>query len=304
MTERPTRISLLCVASPNRGWDSVFGTLASFLPQEGGIGWQFLVAAPAGRIDAARLQGEFPWVEYVEGGAGDTAPELRNLALRQSRGELVAFIDDHIELPRRYLLGIDQAARRGLRLFGGYVENANPGSLSSWAHYFCEYHKWLPSVPQGPMDDLPGSNFVIERRLLDRYLPFPRGEFGLETLLFARCIADGHQPRFVHDFYIRHWHVERIRTFWRHIAFDYGVNFARARRFGTFRRFCYAAAFPLTAVVLYVRVVRNAARDRRLLGRLLACTPQLMLTLLVRSAGEAVGYLKPSPTCADIQGTD
>lgn len=295
MTECPPRISLLCVVSPNRGWDSVFATLASFLPQAGDMGWQFLVAAPAGRLDAARLQGQFPWVEYVEGGAGAAAPKLRNLALQQARGEFVAFIDDHIELPRHYLLGIDRAARRGLQLFGGYVENANPGSLSSWAHYFCEYHKWLPSVPEGPMDDLPGSNFVIERRLLFGYLPFPAGEFGLETLLFARCIADGHQPGFVHDFYIRHWHVERISTFWRHIAFDYGVSFARNRGFGPLKRLCYAAMFPLTAAVLYLRTLRNVLTSPAYLGRLILCTPQLLATLLVRSSGEAVGYLRGPP---------
>jgi hypothetical protein len=150
-------------------------------------------------------------------------------------------------------------------------------------------------VPEGEMADLPGSNFVVERSLLESYLPFPAGEFGLETLLFARCIADGHQPGFVHDFYIRHWHVERISTFWRHIAFDYGVSFARHRGFGPLKRLCYAAVFPLTAAVLYLRTLRNVITSPAYLGRLILCTPQLLATLLVRSSGEAVGYLREPP---------
>ena len=136
------------------------------------------------------------------------------------------------------------------------MENANPETIQSWTHYFCEYSKWLPIVKEGPVADLPGSNFVVESRLLRSYTPFPEQGFGLETRFFEQCNRDGHQAHFVHNFRIRHLHVEKISTFWRYMGFHYGVWFGRTRGFGPLRRMCYAAVFPLTALVLYLRVFK------------------------------------------------
>ena len=289
------RISLICVISPNRGFDTIFDTLRSFQPQDGNISWQFIVAhiPDAGRAD--QLQSEFPWVERIEGKDSNTIPTLRNLALRKARGQYIAFVDDHIFFPRDYLQGIDTAARRGFRIFGGIVENANPETIHSWTHYFCEYSKWLPIVKEGPVTDLPGSNFVVESRLLSSYRPFPEQGFGLETHFFEQCRRDRHQPHFVHDFRIRHLHVEKISTFWRFISFNYGVWFGRIRGFGLLKRMCYAAAFPLTALVLYLRVFKNVMRSPEYLGHFLLSTPLLLLTFAIRSAGEAVGYMRGAP---------
>ena len=289
------QISLICVISPNRGLDSVFDMLRSFRPQDGNISWQFIVAdiPDAGRAD--RLQSEFPWVERIEGKRSDTIPTLRNLAVRKAAGQHIAFVDDHIFFPRDYLQGINKAVGRSFRIFGGIVENANPETIQSWTHYFCEYSKWLPIVKEGPVADLPGSNFVIESRLLRSYGSFPEHEFALETHFFEQCQRDGHQPHFVHDFRIRHLHVEKISTFWRLISFKYGVWYGRTRGFGLLKRVCYAAAFPLTGLVLYFRVLRNVMGSPEYLGRLLLSTPLLLLTFAIRSAGEAVGYIRGAP---------
>ena len=42
-------------------------------------------------------------------------------------------------------------------------------------------------------------------------------------------------------------------------------------------------------------VLRNAARSRFYLAKLLRCTPLLLATFAVRCSGEAVGYLRGSP---------
>ena len=289
------RFTLITTISPNRGPDSVYHLLDSFLPQVGESTWQFIVASRPDPQLATRLELDYSWVRHVEGQPGDETPVLRNRALEQAGGQYIVFIDDHIELPSDYLAGLDRAAQRGYGLFGGPVENANPETVASWAHYFCEYAEWLPVVPEGPASDLPGSNFAVDRDLLDRYLPFPARKFALESLLISRCIRDGHQPQFVHDFRMHHFHVERISEFWKHICFPYGIAFARSRGFGPPRRLLYAAAMPLTVLLLYARVLRNAVRSRFYLGKLLRCTPVLLATFVVRCSGETVGYLKGSP---------
>lgn len=289
---RDFRFTLITTTSPNRGLDSIYQLLDSFRPQQGDLTWQFIVASRPDTVLATRLESDYSWVQHVEGRPGEGIPALRNRALEQAGGHYIVFIDDHIELPSDYLVGLDRAAQRGYDLFGGVVENANPETTASWAHYFCEYSKWLPVVPEGPVSDLPGSNFVIDRDLLTHYLPFPDRKFALESQLFGRCIRDGHQPHFVHDFSMRHFHVEQISEFWKHICFRYGIAFARSRGFGPLRRLLYAAAMPLTVLLLYARVLRNAVRSRFYLARLLRCTPLLLATFAVRCSGETVGYLK------------
>jgi hypothetical protein len=286
------RFTLITTISPNRGPDSIYHLLDSFLPQEGEVSWQFIVASRCEPRLSARLACDYPWVRHVTGGTRDTTPALRNRAIEQAVGRYIVFIDDHIELPADYLVGLDRAASRGFSLFGGPVENANPETVASWAHYFCEYAKWLPVVPEGPVADLPGSNFAIDRELLARYLPFPDRKFALETHLFQGCIRDGQQPQFVHDFCTRHFHVERIYEFWKHICYPYGVAFARARGYGLFRRLLYAAAMPFTVLLLYARVLHSALPDRYYLFKLLRCTPVLLATFVVRCSGETVGYLE------------
>ncbi|MEO2023071.1 MAG: glycosyltransferase [Pirellulaceae bacterium] len=292
---RDCRFTLITTIGPNRGPDSIYQLLDSFHSQQGELTWQFIVASRPDPVLATRLQNDYSWVRYVTGRPGEGIPALRNRALKHAVGQYIVFIDDHIELPSDYLVGLERATQRGYDLFGGVVENANPETAASWAHYFCEYSKWLPVVPEGPVSDLPGSNFAIDRGLLTQYLPFPDHKFALESHLFSQCVRDGHKPQFVHDFSMRHFHVEQISEFWKHICFRYGIEFARSHGFGPLRRLLYAAAMPFTVLLLYARVLRNAARSRFYLAKLLRCTPLLLATFAVRCSGEAVGYLRGSP---------
>jgi len=295
LAQPDVRITLISVVCPIRGMDSIFKTLEAFLPQDGNISFQFIIVDVPDTGRAERLKKEFPWAERAEGKPGDSLTVLRNCALAQATGQYLVFVDDHIGFPRDYLLGIDRAAKKGFRIFGGLVENANPATVQSWTHYFCEYSKWLPTVVEGPMTDLPGSNFVVESGLLQSYLPFPDQGYGLETHLFKQCMRDGHELHFVHDFRIYHRHAERILVLWRYFSFNYGVWFGRTRDFGMVRRVFHAAAFPLTAAILYLRIFKNARKSPQLLRRFISCTPLLLLTVTIRAAGEAVGYLRGAP---------
>jgi len=291
--ERPI-ISLITVVTPNCGTDSVFATLESFLPQKGRTPFEvFVVDHCKSQSRQAHYERNFPWVRVIWAEVGETIPNQRRRALKLARGEFVAFFDDHVFFYPDYLQGIQRCIDRGSEVFGGVVENANPESLSSWAQYFSLYSKFLPVASPGETEDLPGSNFVIKASLLGNWDDDRDHdhEFGLETILFAKLKKQRTRLELVHDFRIRHRHCGNISSAWTSFVFPYGIWFASCRGFGTARRVAYALASPLTAMVLYLRVLAAVWRHPYYLRKFVLVTPLLLATFAVRVGGETIGYL-------------
>lgn len=283
-------VSVILVSSPNRGDDSIWETLASF-PQHSAVRHEVLVVDDDSPQRHARYASEFPWVTRVATPGPVTVPTGRNAAIARSNGEILAFADDHIRFPADYLERLVHAFSSGADVVGGSVANANPDTSGSWAHYFAEYSKWLAGIPHPDTDDLPGSNWAMRRTLYDEFGGFATQTFGLETALFRQFAAAGrriaHEPSLV----IGHIHETSIVRFWP-ISFRYGVAYGAGLKLSRLQHLVRALGFPLIAATLLARSYAKASQTPEYSRKFWAVSPQLTITFLIRSFGEACGHCR------------
>ncbi len=294
-------VSVIIVISPNRGYDSIFETLASFCA-DASIPHEILCADFDGSRCSERLGLDFPDVRRVACLPDEPIPLARNRAISAAHGSLLAFADDHIRFPRNYLRVLTDSFASGAGIVGGSVSNANPQTYASWTHYFVEYSKWLDGIRNPDRGDLPGSNWAIQRELFQRLGGFEPTGFGLETHLIQQCRKKGivirHEPKLV----IGHIHVTRIRDFWP-IAFQYGRWYAATLPVSALQRPLRAAAFPAVCAVLFWRSFAQARQRFCYLRHFLMASPSVLLTFLIRSLGESCGHLLGAPAADPGSGS-
>jgi glycosyltransferase involved in cell wall biosynthesis len=283
-------VSIIAVVTEDRGSDSIFSTLNSFLQQEGDIDFEFIVVDEANEQREKIFSEHFPWVKLIQTERLLPVPYLRNIALQHARGEIIAFADDHIFFLPRYLKSLVAVFSKGYRIVGGPVANANQEAFAGWVQHFCEYHNWLPGILEGVVEDLPGSNFAYHADLLNKLGPFPEGQFGVETHLHKKAMEEGNELYLCHGLRIAHVNDEKISNFWAR-RFKYGRLFAARRSFPIWKRITYTLISPLIALIEYIRIFNHARHDRTYLKKFIQCTPLLLLTLFIWMAGECFGYV-------------
>gem|GEM_PF-1772429 len=282
-------MSVIVVATPNRGRDSIWETLDSF-PRNSSVSHEVIVADSGDESRRKKYESGYPWVRLVWGERAWTVPTGRNAALATTGGGLIAFCDDHIRFPADYLEALMVGFKPEVEVLGGAVANGNPITTGSWAHYFAEYSKWLPGTPHPDLNDVAGANWAIRRELLDELAGFAEGEFGFETDLVGKLKGQGRRVEHAPGWRIGHIHETRIVDFWP-ISFEYGRAYAKSRADGLLRRLLVVVGAPALALLLLARSFEKARHRREYWQPFLMCLPKLGATFLVRAFGEASGHL-------------
>ena len=283
-------VSFIVVVNTNSSFGAIFNLLDSFYPQEGSIPFEFIVIEEENKETERIYRQRFPWVKFLTVEKMLRGSSLRNMALCHARGEIIAFLEDHITVRSDYLKNLMGCFDAGYGIVGGPVENGATKFPDGWVEYFAEYNKWFPQIPAGEINDLPGCNFAYRREVLEKIGFFEEGYFKLESIFHAKARKQGYQFYFCPALLVKHFDEKRLFDFWKY-RFAYGRLFAAKREFGLFRRLAYALFFPLIAVYEYVRIFNHARKDRVLLKKLIQCTPWLLPTLSIWALGECVGYL-------------
>jgi GT2 family glycosyltransferase len=232
----------------------------------------------------------FPWVRLIQSEKMIPGGYFRNIGVRHASGQFLAFFEDHVIVHMHYLQNLVSAFAKGYDIVGGSVTNGNPEKISSWVQYFCEYHKWLPCSKGGLRDDLPGSNFACQRKVLQTLGAFSEERFKLESHFFTKAKKNGFTLYFAPEVRTSHFN-ERRAMFFSRKRFHYGRLYAARRGFRWPKRLLYISFSPLIAILEYVRIFFHARCNNIYLIKFLLCTPQLLLTLFIWMGGECMGYL-------------
>jgi hypothetical protein len=171
------------------------------------------------------------------------------------------------------------------------VYNANPRGMFSWSGCILDYGRWAAGMPAGQIESAPVYNAAFRREVLlalgDR-LSSALGQSDELGLAFA---GNGQRVLFEPRARIGHANMTRLRDWlWNRFLGGNLIATNRSRRWSATKRLVYIAGSFLIPVVLLQRLLPGIRRTRQSQqlppGTLLA----IVLGLVLRAAGEALGY--------------
>lgn len=222
--------------------------------------------------------------------------EMRAEGVRQARGEMVAFMEEHCMALSGWLAAIMAAGKGPWAGVGGEVHNALPGAGISDAVWLMNYPaRWRPPARYGPSKSLPGQNSAYKREVLlalDSDLP---SLLQSEILLMWKLVEQGYEIGIDPAIKFRHINETSLRQlgrgyYWMHRSFGHAR--AQSYRWSWATRLARVLATPLLPWVRLMRYTRLALRDRpddlRIICR---HAPALVIAQYFSALGMAVGYL-------------
>jgi hypothetical protein len=267
--------------------------LAALAPQVASTETEVIVVRASGRadsIDKQRWSGSMPLLRWIDAPEHSTVPRLRGLGLAAARAERIALLEDDCIVAAdwcRQALSLEGPAVAT----GGAVEPDSYDRTLDWAVYFCEYGRFMRPLVNSPGAPLTGNNVVYTRAAFTRLPPESLSEFR-ETFVHAAWQRAG-VPTTVTDRLVvtnvNRWQPRHVTS----VPFHHGRAYA-AERFAQ-RSGVSRLGFAILAIGLPLlksaRIVGETLSRKRLLGRLVAAFPWILVFVTSWSAGEFAGCL-------------
>jgi hypothetical protein len=266
--------------------------LESIAPQAAGVNAEILVAANWRNRGGAQasLGADFPDVKWIAVPDATTVPAMRQLGIAESRGEIVALIEDDCIADSGWCRAILAAHRTPDVAIGGAVEPGPYRRSLDWAVFFCEYGRFMPPLPERQTTDLAGNNLSYKREAL---ASLPMSADGFVDFFVHRDWANaGRSTRADASIRIQQansWGLRQVTS----VPFHHGRGFA-GNRFPAMSwplRACFSGLALLLPMLAVVRLTRVVGSRRRFFGRLVQALPWIVVFASSWSVGEAVGYL-------------
>ena len=281
--------ALSVVMASVNGWETLGATLRSIdaLPERGRI--EVIVVDRVGGTTRDRLNAHRPAVNLIANDDRLSIPRLRYRGVCQSRGDLVAILEDHAEVDPAWASALIDAHAGPWGAVGGPVENGKTGWIND-AGFLCEYAAYMAPVPDGESSDLPGNNIAYKRDDLLRHAHL-LDEGKWESWINDRLRNEGIPLASAAGAVVRHIKPFRLGNFLTQ-RFHFSRSYAGMRRpdQSVARRLIYGLGSAILPALLLARTARTAASKGRL-GEFARCLPLLALFFVVGAIGEMVGYL-------------
>ena len=256
---------------------------------------EVIIVAPSAReleLDETATAG-LGAVRIIEVGHIFPMPPSRAAGVRAATAPVVFLGETHSYAGPGFAAAILDAHRGPWDAVVPGFDNANPTSALSWAAFLADYGYWHALLPGGEVASGPTWNVAYKREALlslgdDLEKALSAGDHLWEAFREA-----GRKWFHAPSAPLGHVNVSRPGA-WVHERFLAGTMIAKNRnaRWPLPRRVAYALGSPLIPFVLLRRLWRPW-RLTRAAGLLpMGTTPALLAGLLLRTAGEAIGYLR------------
>lgn len=164
----------------------------------------------------------FPKVNLIKLNKRTFPGEARNIGVRNSSGEIVAFIDSDCEADKNWLGNGVKKIIEGYDIIGGPVKNGNPENLISMADHLLTFKDFLPGAPCRAVDFLPSCNLICKKSDFNDIGGFPPGVPVAEDTLFCyRAKKKELRLLFDPEVSICHYNRTRVTGFLSH-QFNFG----------------------------------------------------------------------------------
>lgn len=267
---------------------SLAKTVASILGQQSARSIEVLVVVSGTEEDPSGAPQPCPGVRVLQSPGRLVPGAARNWGVRESRGDLVAFLDADAVAAPEWLETLLRALESQPRMVmaGAAVANANPETAASQVLHWAEFSDFLEGMPSGPRSFLSSSNLLVRRREFVRAGAFNESMAMAEDLLLSASLQG--RLYFEGGTRILHRHRSRwpeVRTHLRRLGFWSGrLRRNYPSRGDWLRKVPWSSAGLPFYRLLQVsrRVLRARPRQAGLLARRL---PLLWLGLCHWSAG-------------------
>ena len=293
MQERSPRVSVILLVGNRR--ERSARALHSVLEQEG-LQEAEVLLIDSGTPDLEPLDGsDHPKVRIIRPESEGTFGSLRAMGIRDARGEIVAFIEDHAQAKAGWLRAIIDAFDGPWAAVGAEVHNANEEVGISSAIGLMNYGPWIPPLERGEAQMLAGNNTAYRRSELLQYDGQLNELLLSDTVLQWRLVADGHRLFAEPDMAIEHLNPTTLRAC-SQAEFFYHWCFAVVRA-NTFEwtlgaKLRYVLLSPIIPWLRFARLV-SLVRRKRPQGDRLSLAGWLAILLLLHAAvlGQAMGLV-------------
>lgn len=215
-------------------------------------------------------------------------------AVRAASAPYVTYAEEHATFDPDWGAALVQAHERGYPAVGFTMRNANPETLTSWAHLYGQFGPAVDPVETGEVRLLTGHHASYRRAMLLEYGPLLDAMMEDEGALFLDLHERGERLLMEGAAVSYHINLSRLSEYAR-LDFNGQRSFAHGRatigRWSLAKRLLYVGACPLVPFVRLGRILHHLRRSGRfgmLMPRILA---PVVVALTVGAVGEALGYL-------------
>lgn len=253
---------------------------------------EVLVVATEAFCPAEIIKNRSSLCRLVSGGRlADGIPRLRHRGVVASMGELVAIIEDHVDVAENWASTIFKImADPEISAVGGRVDAGQEGWVN-WGVFLADYARYIGPVAEGEHADLPGNNIAYRRQALMAHADaLADGKW--ESWVNDRLVAEGNRLVSTNRMVVKHCKRFKLAEFLR-LRWHFGRSYAgmRISSLGPVKRAVYGAGSTILPVLLTIRATRLISGRDVPLARLAKCWPLIALVMTVGAAGECVGYL-------------
>jgi len=220
-----------------------------------------------------------------------TMGAAKAIAIKHARAPFVIFAEDHSFPEPQWASALLAAHAAGHCAAAPQMQNANPGTMMSWADLFLGFGPWVAPLAAGPRDRLPRHNTGYDRRRLLSFGAELPAMLNNEWLLFLKLKSQG-LTLFLAPIVTRHANASLLGSFLQ-VQYHGGRSFGGSRvidqHWPWYKRLVYIFGAPLVPLVRLRRSlqdVRACGRSGELLPKML---PALFVGLCAHATGEAVG---------------
>ena len=150
------------------------------------------------------IQQRFPDVRVIQLEKRAYTGDAKNAALKEAKGEIIAFIDSDCIAEKNWLSTIKKLYTKGFKIVGGAIGNTNPGHIVSKAEYFLEVIQLSPGSRARYVSLISTANSFFAREIFEKYGPFPTIRKGVDMLFSYALIKKGEKLLFSPDMKIYH----------------------------------------------------------------------------------------------------
>jgi hypothetical protein len=231
----------------------------------------------------------------------ETFGAARAECVRQSRGPIVAFLEDHCYADRRWAEEIAAAFDDDVAIINYAMTSANPESLLGRMFLMCEYGRWMDPAISGDLPISASHNVAYRRIALEPYLDRLNRLCQAEFLMHREMQAAGARVRLAAKAKLAHVN-------WTQLGEGVQANRLLKRLFAAERvtqghlnaltRIGWAGGMALTPALHVARTARSLIRRPTLWPLFLASLPLMTLMSVSCAWSEATGYLFGEGDCS------